>query len=107
MTDEASIASAVAAPKPQFYLRTSKSLSSWKILQRGRGAKVFMQLSQCKGADKALATHFVNLACNGTSKAHLLQLYKQREKRFKDADVVHERNQGQLRKEPCDGSSSS
>ncbi len=75
-------------------------------MQRGRGSKVFMQLSQCKGADKALATHF------GTSEAHLLQLYKQRGKRFKDADVVHERNQGQLRaalkrKEPCDGSSSS
>ena len=81
-------------------------------MQRGRGSKVFMQLSRCKGADKELATHFVNLACNGTTKAHLLQLYKQREKRFKDADVVHERNQGKLhaawkRKEPCGGSSSS
>ncbi len=79
-------------------------------MQRGRGSKVFMQLSQCKGADKELATHFINPACNCTSRAHLLQLYQQRQKRCKDTDAIHEQKQGQLhtdlkRKEPCDGSS--
>ncbi len=87
----------------------SKIRFSWRIMQHGRGSKIFMQLPQCKGAAKESATHFITPACNCTSRAHLLQLHQQRQKRCKDTDAVHEQKRGQLhtdlnRKEPCDGS---
>ena len=100
----------MSALPPRCGAHTAKRLPA--AVSVGRGSKVFMQLSQCKGVDKELATHFIDPACNCTSKARLPQLYKQRQKRFKDAGAIHEQNQGQLRadlkrKEPCDGSSSS